>query len=51
MLTGATGQVGTSNVVMVQLQNLNSSVSLVLYNSSGVALKTLYGAGVNNGYI
>ena len=47
MLTGATGQVGTSNLAdgSVTAAKLNSSVSLVLYNSSGVALKTLYGAG------
>ena len=47
MLTGATGQVGTSNVAdgAITAAKLNSSVSLVLYNSSGVALKTLYGAG------
>ena len=53
MLTGATGQVGTSNVAdgAITAAKLNSSVSLVLYNSSGVALKTLYGAGVNNGDI
>jgi len=47
MLTGATGQVGTANVAdgAITAAKLNSSVSLVLYNSSGVALKTLYGAG------
>lgn len=47
MLTGATGQVSTSNLAdgSVTAAKLNSSVSLVLYNSSGVALKTLYGAG------
>ena len=47
MLTGATGQVGTANLAdgSVTAAKLNNSTSLVLYNSSGVALKTLYGAG------
>jgi len=47
MLTGATGQVGTTNLAdgSVTAAKLNNSTSLVLYNSSGVALKTLYGAG------
>lgn len=47
MITGAVGQVNTSNLAdgAVTAAKLNSSVSLVLYNSSGVALKTLYGAG------
>ena len=47
MITGATGQVGTTNLAdgAVTAAKLNNSTSLVLYNSSGVALKTLYGAG------
>ena len=47
MLTGAAGQVATSNIAdgAVTAAKLNNSTSLVLYNSSGVALKTLYGAG------
>ena len=47
MITGAVGQVNTTNIAdgAVTAAKLNSAVSLVLYNSSGVALKTLYGAG------
>lgn len=47
MLTGATGQVDTTNIAdgAITSAKLNNSTSLVLYNSSGVALKTLYGAG------
>ena len=47
MLTGAVGQVATANLAdgAVTAAKLNNSTSLVLYNSSGVALKTLYGAG------
>ena len=46
LLTGSTGQVGTAMITdgAVTSAKLNSVVSLVLYNS-GVALKTLYGAG------
>ena len=47
LLTGSTGQVGTAMLTdgAVTSAKLNSVVSLVLYNSAGVALKTLYGAG------
>ena len=47
LLTGSTGQVGTAMITdgAVTSAKLNSVVSLVLYNSAGVALKTLYGAG------
>ena len=48
MLTGATGQVSNTNIAdnTITSAKFNNAVSLVLYNSSGVALKTLYGAGV-----
>ena len=47
LLTGSTGQVGTAMLTdgAVTSAKLNNVVSLVLYNSAGVALKTLYGAG------
>ena len=47
MLTGGTGQVGNTNIAdnTITSAKFNNAVSLVLYNSSGVALKTLFGAG------
>ena len=47
MLTGATGQISNTNIAdnTITSAKFNNAVSLVLYNSSGVALKTLYGAG------
>jgi hypothetical protein len=47
MLTGATGQITNTNLAdnTITSAKFNNAVSLVLYNSSGVALKTLYGAG------
>ena len=48
MLTGGVGQVGNTNIAdnTITSAKFNSAVSLILYNSSGVALKTLFGAGV-----
>jgi len=47
LLTGSAGSVTTSMIAdgSITSAKLNSVVSLVLYNSAGVALKTLYGAG------
>ena len=47
MLTGGVGQVGNTNIAdnTITSAKFNNAVSLVLYNSSGVALKTLFGAG------
>ena len=47
MLTGGTGQVGNTNIAdnTITSAKFNNAVSLVLYNSSGVALKTVFGAG------
>ena len=48
MLTGGVGQIGNSNIAnnTITSAKFNNAVSLILYNSAGVAQKTIFGAGV-----